>query len=260
MIAVMLTQRCFNLCWISSELRPPSPSHRQKFLSVLPNKATVRKTKVKPVLQSTNLQTWYKKSLRPHEGLRVIRHYPPDFWEKLPISLSPKLALPLWSSRSLKTDPVLPEGSARCKPKKEFFTALCGRHVVKGFGSDCLTAVGAVCVRASFIAVEIWCGESMHMGLYIAPLLRLKCIQSTSSYWEPYYAAQGNTSSLWLHRGPLSGLCLSGFILSFYYTVQWVTGNAPCLSQEDHQDWTARVLSSANTADSSCPPTPPPPF
>lgn len=34
------------------------------------------------MLQWTILQTWYKKSLRPHEGLRVIWHCSPDFWEK----------------------------------------------------------------------------------------------------------------------------------------------------------------------------------
>lgn len=84
-----------------------------------------------------------------------------------------------------------------------------------------------------------------------SPPFHLKCIQTTS-YWELHYAAQGNTSSLWLHHGSLCRLCLCGFFLSFYYTVQWVTGNAPLLSLEDHQDWTARVLSSASTPYSSC--------
>ncbi len=157
------------------------------------------KTKAKPVLQLKILQTWFKKSLRPHEGLRVIWHCSPDFWEKathLSLSLKLSLSLALWSSLcscSLKTDPVLPQGSAQCKPKEEFFSSLCRRHVVKGFGSDCLTAVGAVCVRASFMAVEIWCGEWMHMGPYISPPFRLKCIQTTSSDWELYYAGHRNT-------------------------------------------------------------------
>lgn len=58
------------------------------------------KTKAKPVLQLKILQTWFKKSLRPHEGLRVIWHYSLDFWEKQPISLSLSLKLSLSLSLS----------------------------------------------------------------------------------------------------------------------------------------------------------------
>lgn len=142
------------------------------------------------------------------------RHCPPDFWENQSASLM--LSLALWGtlcSCSLKTGRVLPKGSAWCKPKKEIFPALSRGHVVKGFGSDRLRSVGAACVRASFIAVEIWCGEWMHMRLYISPPFRLKCIQTTWPNWELHYAAQGNTSSLRLHGG---FLCLSGFFLSLF--------------------------------------------
>lgn len=83
-------------------------------------------------------------------------------------------------------------------------------------------------------------------GCTSLPLFRLKCIQTTSSYWELHYTAQGNTSSLWLHHGSLCGLCLAGFFLSFNYTAERLTGKAPCPSLEDHHDWTAHVLSSAN--------------
>lgn len=112
--------------------------------------------------------------------------------------------------------PYPPQGFCSAQTQERlFFSTLCRRHVVKGFGSDCLTAVGGfLCVRASFMAVEIWCGEQMHMELYISPCFCLKCIQTTSSYWELHYTAQGNTSSLWLHHGSLSGLCLTGFFLS----------------------------------------------
>lgn len=45
--------------------------------------------------------------------------------------------------------------AADTRKREKFFSVLYRRHVVKGFGSDYLTAVGAACVRASFMAVEI---------------------------------------------------------------------------------------------------------
>lgn len=51
--------------------------------------------------------------------------------------------------------PSPPQGFCSVQTQARAFPALCRRHVVKAFGSDCLTAVGDVCVRASFMAVEI---------------------------------------------------------------------------------------------------------
>lgn len=67
--------------------------------------------------------------------------------------------LSLWSSACVLSQTDLSQGSVWCKTQKVFFSALYRRCVVRGFGSDYLTGMGAVCVRAPFMAVEIWCGE-----------------------------------------------------------------------------------------------------
>lgn len=69
--------------------------------------------------------------------------------------MSPSLSLGL----SLYVSPSKTGGPAWLEPKKKTFSVLSGGHVVKGLGSERLMAVGAVCVRASFVAVEIECGE-----------------------------------------------------------------------------------------------------
>lgn len=140
---------CWSLCWIWWQLHHWWDGNR---FCVLIN------TQTKVVLQETVLQNLLWKDLYTTwstEG-NMTRLY--RFWEKQPVSLSRQSFL--WGSLcscSLKTD--LSEGSAQCKLQKEFFSALYRRRVVKGFGSDYLTKVGAVCVKASFMAVEIWCGE-----------------------------------------------------------------------------------------------------
>lgn len=84
------------------------------------------------------------------------------------------------------------------------------------------------------------------------------CTSLPLSVWSVFKPRRPTESFIMLPRGTqrlcgcIMDLWLSGFCLSLYYTAQWWTGNAPCLSLEDHQDWTARVLSSADTPSSSC--------
>lgn len=105
-------------------------------------------TKLKLSLKVFFAKFCHEKTFAPDDGsegnvTRLCR-----FWETEPTFICP-----------CKTPPS--GYSARRKNKtKEFFPLHCTeRRVVKGFGSGCLTKAGAACVRASFMAVEIWCGE-----------------------------------------------------------------------------------------------------
>lgn len=100
----------------------------------------------------------------------------------------------------------------------------------------------------------IWCCTSLSPSLSSSPV---KCIQTALSYWELYYAAQGKHIASVAASRPNGSVNSAAALFSFHGPVTELgmhlappprtTSMTPPPSPEDHQDWTARVLSSAAT-------------
>lgn len=112
------------------------------------------------------------------------------------------------------------------------------------------------------LALTVWWQGGPHSWLWkydVVSRCIWGCTSLSSSFplsvWSVFKPRRPTESFIMLPRGT-HRLCgcimdLSVIFLSFCYTVQSLTGNAPCLSPEDHQDWTARALSTATIPNSS---------
>lgn len=153
----------------------------------------------------------------------VIWLYSPDFWEKQPISLSLNLFLSeaLYALAAWRQTLSSPRVLLGANPRKSF-----SLHCVE----DMLWKVLALTVWQQW-GLSVWGPHSWLWKYDVVsgciwactslPLFVWSVFKPRRSYWELYYAAQGNTSSLWLHRGSLCGLCLSGFFLLHRAVTNW---------------------------------------